>query len=67
MAEESSSLNSGDRYPVRKLTRQETYEFGLITIIRLQDGKIVEEWQQGDQLRFARQMGMELMPKATEE
>ncbi len=45
---------------------EKKFEFGLITIIRLQDGKIVEEWQQDDQLRFARQMGMELKPKETE-
>ena len=45
---------------------EKKFEFGLITIIRLQDGKVVEEWQQDDQLRFARQMGMELKPKEEE-
>ena len=41
-------------------------EFSLITIMRLQNGKIVEEWQEDDQLGFVRQLGMELKPKETE-
>ena len=40
------------------------FRLSLITIIRIEDGKIVEEWQEDDQLGFARQMGMELRPKA---
>ena len=46
---------------------EKKFEIGLITIIRLQDGRIVEEWQEDDQLRFARQMGMELKPKETDD
>lgn len=46
---------------------EKTFRFGLITIMRLQDGKVVEEWQEDDQLGFARQMGMELKPKEQEE
>jgi steroid delta-isomerase-like uncharacterized protein len=38
-------------------------EFSLITIMRMEDGKVVEEWQEDDQLGFARQLGMELKPK----
>jgi steroid delta-isomerase-like uncharacterized protein len=38
------------------------FEFSLITIMRLEDGKIVEEWQEDDQLGLARQLGMELRP-----
>jgi steroid delta-isomerase-like uncharacterized protein len=42
------------------------FEFSLITIMRLQNGKVVEEWQEDDQLGFARQLGMELKPKEGE-
>ena len=38
-------------------------EFSLITIMRIENGKVVEEWQEDDQLGFARQLGMELKPK----
>jgi len=38
-------------------------EFSLITIMRMENGKIAEEWQEDDQLGFARQLGMELKPK----
>ncbi len=38
-------------------------KFSLITIMRIENGKIVEEWQEDDQLGFARQLGMELKPK----
>ncbi len=37
--------------------------FSLITIMRMEKGKIVEEWQEDDQLGLARQLGMELKPK----
>ena len=37
--------------------------FSLITIMRMENGKVLEEWQEDDQLGFARQMGMELKPK----
>ena len=43
------------------------FEFSLITIMRIEDGKVVEEWQEDDQLGFARQLGMELKPKDLEE
>jgi len=38
-------------------------EFSLITIIRIENGKVVEEWQEDDQLGLVRQLGMELKPK----
>ncbi|MFC2163789.1 ester cyclase [Acidobacteriota bacterium] len=38
-------------------------KFSLITIMRMDNGKVVEEWQEDDQLGFARQLGMELKPK----
>jgi steroid delta-isomerase-like uncharacterized protein len=38
-------------------------EFSLITIMRMENGKVVEEWQEDDQLGLARQLGMELKPK----
>ena len=39
------------------------FQFGLITIMRMEDGRVVEEWQEDDQLGFARQLGMELRPR----
>lgn len=39
------------------------FEFSMITIMRIKDGKVVEEWQEDDQLGLARQLGMELKPK----
>lgn len=42
---------------------EKKFEFSLITIMRIKNGKIVEEWQEDDQLGFARQIGMELKPK----
>ncbi len=38
-------------------------EFSLITIMRIENGKVVEEWQEDDQLGLVRQLGMELKPK----
>lgn len=38
----------------------------MITIIRMANGKIVEEWQEDDQLGLVRQLGMELKPKEAE-
>ncbi len=42
---------------------EKEFTFSLITIIRVENGKVVEEWQEDDQLGFARQLGMELKPK----
>jgi len=42
---------------------EKKFEFSLITIMRIEDGIIVEEWQEDDQLGLARQLGMELKPK----
>ncbi len=42
------------------------FKFSMITIMRLEAGKIVEEWQEDDQLGLARQLGMELKPKEAE-
>jgi steroid delta-isomerase-like uncharacterized protein len=38
-------------------------KISLITIMRMENGQVVAEWQEDDQLGFARQMGMELKPK----
>jgi len=46
---------------------EKEFSLSLITIMRMQDGKIVEEWQEDDQLGFARQLGMELAPAETDE
>jgi len=48
------------------LAAEKKFEFSLITIMRMENGKIVEEWQEDDQLGFARQLGMELKPKEKE-
>ncbi len=37
-------------------------EFSMISILRIRNGKIIEEWQEDDQLGFVRQLGMELKP-----
>lgn len=42
---------------------EKEFEFSLITIMRIENGKVVEEWQEDDQLGFVRQLGMELRPK----
>ncbi len=42
---------------------QKKLEFSLITIMRMENGRVIEEWQEDDQLGFARQLGMELKPK----
>jgi len=42
---------------------EKKFQFSLITIMRIEDGKIVEEWLEDDQLGLARQLGMELKPK----
>jgi len=42
------------------------FEFSLITIMRIENGKVIEEWQEDDQLGLARQLGMELKPKEEE-
>jgi steroid delta-isomerase-like uncharacterized protein len=44
-------------------TTERKFEFSLITIMRLENGKVQEEWQEDDQLGLARQLGMELKPK----
>ncbi len=49
------------------LPKEETkFDFSMITIIRAANGKIIEEWQEDDQLGLARQLGMELKPKDAE-
>lgn len=42
---------------------EKKFEFSMISIMRIKNGQIVEEWQEDDQLGFARQLGMELKPK----
>ena len=42
---------------------EKKFEFSLITIMRIENGKVLEEWQEDDQLGLARQIGMELKPK----
>jgi steroid delta-isomerase-like uncharacterized protein len=41
-------------------------EFGGITITRIENGKIVEEREEGDMLGLMQQLGMELKPKEAE-
>ena len=38
-------------------------EFSGIEIIRIENGKIAESWEENDLLRFYQQLGMELKPK----
>ena len=38
-------------------------ELGFLTIIRFQEGKIVETWEEYDVLSAFQQLGMELKPK----
>jgi hypothetical protein len=38
----------------------------MTTIMRIAEGKVVEEWQEDDQLGLVRQLGMELRPKEAE-
>lgn len=45
------------------LETNKKFKFSLMTILRIENQKIVEEWQEDDQLGFARQLGMELKPK----
>jgi steroid delta-isomerase-like uncharacterized protein len=45
---------------------EKNFQFSLITILRIEKGLIVEEWQEDDQLGLARQLGMELKPRETE-
>ncbi len=42
---------------------EKEFEFSMITIMRIENGRVVEEWQEEDQLGLARQLGMELKPK----
>ncbi len=42
---------------------EKEFEFSMITIMRIENGRVVEEWQEDDQLGLARQLGMELKPK----
>ena len=43
-------------------TTKKEFNFSLISIMRIENGIIAEEWQEDDQLGFARQLGMELKP-----
>jgi steroid delta-isomerase-like uncharacterized protein len=45
---------------------EKEFTFSMITIMRIANGKIVEEWQEDDQLGLVRQLGMELKPKEGE-
>ena len=45
---------------------EKKFEFSLITIMRIENGKVLEEWQEDDQLGLVRQLGMELKPKEEE-
>ena len=42
-------------------------KFSLISIMRVENGRIAEEWQEDDQLGLVRQLGMELKPKEIKE
>jgi predicted ester cyclase len=41
-------------------------EFSMITILRIEDGLIVEEWMEDDQLGLVRQLNMTLQPQKEE-
>jgi predicted ester cyclase len=43
------------------------YEASGIGISRIEDGRIVEQWEDFDMLGFMQQLGMELRPAAVEE
>jgi steroid delta-isomerase-like uncharacterized protein len=62
------SIRGSSKAGVPGLPKNETkFEFSLIAIMRIEDGKVVEEWQEDDQLGLARQLGMELKPKEVEQ
>ena len=44
-------------------TKATEFKFSLISIMRMESGRIAEEWQEDDQLGLVRQLGMELKPK----
>ena len=44
-------------------TKAKEIKFSLISIMRMENGKVAEEWQEDDQLGFVRQLGLELKPK----
>ena len=41
-------------------------EFGVLVIFRVEDGKIVEAWEEFEMLGLMQQLGMELKPKEAE-
>jgi steroid delta-isomerase-like uncharacterized protein len=57
--------HTGDFYGIPATGNK--FEFGGIVITRIENGKIVEEWDESDMLGFMQQLGMELRPAAVEE
>jgi len=51
----------------RVIVRGNKFEISSTFIIRIENGKVVEEREDFDQLGFLQQLGMELMPKEGEE
>jgi hypothetical protein len=45
------------------IEERKQFKFSLITIVRMNDGKVVEKWRENHQLGLVRQLGMELKPK----
>jgi steroid delta-isomerase-like uncharacterized protein len=41
-------------------------EFSVISVLRFENGKVVEQWQESDALGMMQQLGMELKPKEEE-
>jgi steroid delta-isomerase-like uncharacterized protein len=44
-----------------------TVTMGLIDIVRISDGRVVEHWSMGDELGMMQQLGIILQPQDTEE
>ena len=55
----------GDKVITRTIATRNKVEYGVIVICRIDDGKIVEMWGEGDLLGTMYQLGMEL-PKEVE-
>jgi len=55
--------NTGDIVEMGISATGEKVEVSSIVIVRIENGKIIEEWQEADMLGFMQQFGFELMPK----
>ena len=55
--------NTGDIKEMGITATGNSVEVSSIVIVRIKNGKIVEEWQEADMLGFMQQFGFELKPK----